>query len=35
VEDELTDAPALLKLCAAAFETVWDRATPHDQYQIR
>jgi hypothetical protein len=32
---ELTDDPAAAKLCAAAFEAVWDRAIPHDQYEIK
>jgi hypothetical protein len=32
---ELTDEPAAAKLCADAFEAVWDRAIPHDQYKIR
>lgn len=32
---ELTDDPATVKLCAEAFEAVWERAIPHDQYQIR
>jgi hypothetical protein len=35
VEDELVDDPNIIRLCAAAFERVWERATPHDQYEIR
>ncbi|MBZ6258884.1 hypothetical protein KVH22_25545 [Streptomyces olivaceus] len=31
---ETTDDPAAAKLCADAFEEVWARATPHDQYTI-
>lgn len=31
---EVTDSPAVVKLCADAFESVWDRSTPHDQYEI-
>ncbi len=31
---EVTDDPAAAKLCATAFEDVWSRATPHDQYTI-
>lgn len=31
---ELTDDPEAAKLCAAAFEAVWERAIPHDQYEI-
>ena len=33
VEDELAEDPAVVKLCAQAFEAVWERAIPHDQYQ--
>lgn len=29
----ITDSPALAKLCANAFEAVWERAIPHEQYQ--
>lgn len=32
---ELSDDPAAAKLCADAFEAVWQRAIPHDQYEIR
>ncbi|WP_228915876.1 DUF6879 family protein [Streptomyces sp. DH20] len=32
---ELSDAPAAATLCADAFEAVWERATPHDQYKIQ
>lgn len=31
---EVTDDPAAAKLCADAFEAVWERAIPHDQYEI-
>jgi len=30
---ELTDDPATVKLCASAFETVWNRALPHEEYR--
>jgi hypothetical protein len=30
---ELRDEPAVVKLCAAAFEAVWDRAVPHEDYR--
>jgi hypothetical protein len=30
---ELTTDPAVVKLCASAFETVWERATPHEDYR--
>jgi hypothetical protein len=33
--EEITDRPAAAKLCADAFEAVWERATPHAQYEIR
>ncbi|MFD4139553.1 DUF6879 family protein [Streptomyces sp. NPDC058572] len=32
---ELRAEPSLVKQCADAFEAVWDRATPHGQYEIR
>jgi hypothetical protein len=32
---ETSDDPAAAKLCAEAFEAVWARAIPHDQYEIR
>jgi hypothetical protein len=31
---EVSDDPAAAKLCDAAFEAVWERAVPHDQYEI-
>jgi len=31
---ELTDDTETAKICAAAFEAVWDLAIPHDEYQI-
>lgn len=31
---ELRTEPDVVKQCAAAFEAVWDRATPHDQYNL-
>ncbi|MEV8313792.1 DUF6879 family protein [Streptomyces sp. NPDC059900] len=34
VEDEITDDPATVKLCVSAFEAVWQRATPHDDYHV-
>nr|WP_246017131.1 DUF6879 family protein [Micromonospora pisi] len=30
---EVTQEPAVVKLCASAFAAVWERATPHDEYQ--
>jgi hypothetical protein len=30
---ELRDEPAVLKLCASAFEAVWGRAVPHGEYR--
>ncbi|TSB25293.1 DUF6879 family protein [Streptomyces benahoarensis] len=32
--DDVTDEPDVAKLCASAFETVWERATPHNRYKI-
>lgn len=34
VEPEASDDPAVLALCASAFEAVWERAVPHDQYKV-
>lgn len=31
---EISEDPAAAKLCADAFETVWERATPHQDYKI-
>jgi hypothetical protein len=31
---EISEDPAAAKLCAEAFETVWARAIPHDDYKI-
>lgn len=31
---EITDDPDAARLCADAFEAVWSRATPHDEYKI-
>jgi hypothetical protein len=33
VEDELSDDPSIARLCARAFEAVWERAIPHDLYR--
>src|SRR5204863_106262 len=30
---EMTEDPAQVKACAAAFESVWDRAVPHGDYR--
>lgn len=30
---EITEDPDLVKTCAAAFEPVWDRAIPHEEYR--
>ena len=32
--EEVSGDPAEAKLCTEAFETVWSRAIPHDQYMI-
>ncbi len=34
VEDELCDDPAVITMCSAAFEAVWDRAVPHADYRL-
>ncbi|MFD3952023.1 hypothetical protein C0Q59_09460 [Streptomyces albidoflavus] len=34
VEDEITSASEVVKLCSAAFEAVWERAVPHHLYEI-
>ncbi|MBP0459760.1 DUF6879 family protein [Streptomyces montanisoli] len=33
--EEITDDPTAAKLCAAAFDAVWERAVPHDNYKIK
>ncbi|MBH1938786.1 hypothetical protein I5Q34_31770 [Streptomyces sp. AV19] len=30
----VTEDPATAKLCAAAFEAVWERGTPHEKYKV-
>jgi hypothetical protein len=32
--DEWTEDPAVARLCASAFEAVWERATPHEDYKV-
>lgn len=32
---ELSDDPILRQQCAAAFEAVWERAVPHQEYSLR
>ncbi|MGK5640677.1 DUF6879 family protein [Streptomyces sp. URMC 126] len=34
LDDEVTDEPSVAKLCTNAFEAVWERATPHEDYRI-
>jgi hypothetical protein len=34
VAHEVTDNPVVLKLCATAFQAVWERATLHQDYRI-
>ncbi|MEV6862801.1 DUF6879 family protein [Streptosporangium subroseum] len=31
---QFTEDPDVIKLCASAFEAVWERATPHEKYLI-
>ncbi|GGX63122.1 DUF6879 family protein [Streptomyces hiroshimensis] len=33
-EPQVSEDPDVIKLCATAFEAVWDRGIPHEQYQI-
>lgn len=33
-DEEYTDDPAVVKLCADAFEAVWDLAVPHADYRL-
>ncbi|MBU3865100.1 hypothetical protein KN815_13770 [Streptomyces sp. 4503] len=33
-EPEQTDDPQVAKLCASAFEAVWERGIPHEEYEI-
>lgn len=34
VKDEITENPTLVKHLATAFESVWERAVPHRNYQV-
>ncbi|MEU8570468.1 DUF6879 family protein [Streptomyces pathocidini] len=31
---ELNHEPAVIKLCASAFEAVWERGTPHEEFTV-
>jgi hypothetical protein len=33
LDDELDDRPAVIGMCSAAFEAVWERAIPHAEYR--
>ena len=33
LDHELSDDPAVVRLCARAFEAVWERAIPHAEYR--
>jgi hypothetical protein len=35
LDTRLSDDPAIVKQCAAAFDAVWERAIPHQEYQLR
>ncbi|MFD5000775.1 DUF6879 family protein [Streptomyces buecherae] len=35
VEDEMSDRGDLLKVLSAAFVAVWDRAIPHEEYEVK
>ncbi|MEV5505136.1 DUF6879 family protein [Streptomyces orinoci] len=32
--EDFTDNPAVAKLCSTAFESVWERAIPHEKYSV-
>lgn len=34
LDSRMSDDPVLVKQCAAAFEAVWERAIPHQDYQL-
>ncbi|WP_282695599.1 DUF6879 family protein [Streptomyces sp. CC208A] len=34
VSHELNDDPEVVKMCAAAFESVWTRSTPHERFTV-
>ncbi|OLT30617.1 hypothetical protein BJF83_07830 [Nocardiopsis sp. CNR-923] len=34
IDEEVTEAPEVAKLCSSAFEAVWERAIPHDDFRI-
>ncbi|WP_405889726.1 hypothetical protein OG427_06640 [Streptomyces sp. NBC_00133] len=34
VDQEVIEDPAVAKLCSSAFEAVWERAVPHEEYQV-
>ncbi|OIJ92226.1 hypothetical protein BIV25_28425 [Streptomyces sp. MUSC 14] len=34
VQTDQTDEPAVARLCARAFDAVWERAVPHEKYAI-
>lgn len=33
-EPQMSEDPAVLKLCSSAFEAVWERATSHEQFTV-
>ncbi|WP_344116919.1 DUF6879 family protein [Streptomyces blastmyceticus] len=34
IGEDFTDTPAVAKLCASAFEAVWERGTPHERFKV-
>ncbi|MER8160201.1 DUF6879 family protein [Streptomyces sp. NPDC094472] len=34
LSEEWTEDPAVARLCVSAFDTVWERAIPHEDYKI-
>ncbi|MEV4739782.1 DUF6879 family protein [Streptomyces sp. NPDC049555] len=33
-EPQVSDDPDVVKLCSTAFESIWERAIPHEQYHV-
>ncbi|MDT0328407.1 DUF6879 family protein [Nocardiopsis lambiniae] len=34
LEEEITEDPELAELCSSAFEAVWERAVPHEEFAL-
>jgi hypothetical protein len=33
IDHELSNDPAVVRLCVSSFEAVWERAIPHEDYR--